>query len=97
MENVRWWILHNQKRKGEESQEWNQINMVQGINRVLDGETIWSRIIITIVAKREIKALKLSSSPNDKITQRNQGLNDPPPSSTNRIYFTWWPHHQLEI
>jgi hypothetical protein len=42
--------------------------MVQGINRVLDGETIWSRILFTIVAKREIKTLKLSSSPNDKIT-----------------------------
>jgi len=47
--------------------EVNQINMVQGIKRSLDGEIIWNRILIIIVAKREIKALK-SSPPNHRIT-----------------------------
>jgi hypothetical protein len=42
--------------------------MVQGIKRSLDGKIIWSKILITIVAKKEIKALKLMSSPNDRIT-----------------------------
>jgi hypothetical protein len=41
--------------------------MVQGIKRSLDGEIIWNRILIIIVAKREIKALK-SSPPNHRIT-----------------------------
>jgi hypothetical protein len=40
--------------------------MVQGIKRSLDGKIIYSKILITIVAKREIKAMKLSSPPNHR-------------------------------
>jgi hypothetical protein len=59
--------------------------MVQRIKKYLDGKTIWSKILITILAKKEIKTLKLSSPPNHSITQRIQGLSDPPLSSTNKI------------
>jgi hypothetical protein len=44
-----------------------EINMVQGIKRYLDRETIESKILIIIVAKRETKALKLNFPPNHSI------------------------------
>ncbi len=46
-----------------------EINMVQGIKRSLDGETIWSKILITIATKKEIKEMKLNFAPNHTITQ----------------------------
>ncbi len=74
MEKFEWKMLNDGSctiKKGKKKRlnnEIKQINMVQGIKRSLDGKIIWSKILITIVAKKEIKALKLMSSPNDRIT-----------------------------
>jgi hypothetical protein len=62
--------------------EVNKINMLEGIKRILDGEIIRSKILITTISKREIIAMKLSSPSNHRITLKIQGLNDPPSNST---------------
>jgi hypothetical protein len=73
MEKFEWRMLDNGSctiKGGKDKRlhnEVNQINMVKGITRSLDGEIIWNKILITTVAKKEIKTMKLSSPSNHNV------------------------------
>jgi hypothetical protein len=75
MEKFEWRMLDNGsctirgKKEKRIQNEVNQINMVQGTGKSLDGKTIWSKILITIVAKREINEMKLNFAPNHRIIE----------------------------